>query len=126
MSKKNNDAAAIINSIQNTLDHPTLKVKLAADEVEFLETYAANRTDYIASNFMEEEGKTVRRILDRLVFAYVSLYEVKEHEYTSMVNRLLSHNTTFRERKQKIQELGDNTHAGLKDDWTRRDSDRSE
>ena len=67
MSKKNNDATEIINQIQHSLDYPHLKVNLALDEVEFLETYAANRKDYANSNFMEEEGKIVRRILDKLV-----------------------------------------------------------
>ena len=126
MSKKKLDKATIINDIQKTLDYPTLKIQLGPDQIEFLETYAEKRKDYVDSDFNLEDGRTVRKMLDKLVFAYVALYEKTEYDYTTMVNGLLNHSSTFRNRKQKLQELGDKTHAGLKADWTRRDTGESE
>ena len=126
MSKKKYEKSTIINDIQKDLDYPHLKVNLNPEEVEFLETYAEKRKDYTDADFNLEDGRTVRRILDKLVFAHVALYEKTEYDYTTMVNGLQLHSSTFRDRKQKVQELGDKVHAGLRSDWTRRDTSESE
>ena len=126
MSKKKLDKSTIINDLQKTLDYPHLKVNLNPDEVEFLTTYANNRKQYTEAVFTAEEARAVRRLLDKLVFAYVALYEKTEYDYTTMVNGLQIFSNTFKERKRDVQELGDKVHAGLRKDWTARDSSGSE
>ena len=126
MSKKKLDKSTIINDMQKSLDYPHLRINLNPDEVELLTAYATNRKDYTDSNFTEEEGRAVRRLLDKLVFAYVAHYEKTEYDYTTMVNGLQLFSDTFKTRKQQVQELGDKVHAGLRSDWTRRDTSESE
>ena len=126
MNRKKYKKETIINDIQKTLDYPILEIQLGPDQVEFLESFAENRKAYIESNFTKDEGKLVRKILDKLLSAYSALYEKTEYDYACMVNGLLGHSTIFRERKEKVRDLADKVHIECRGDWPKEDKNENE